>query len=191
MASFKTLAHRIFRNSTIRRTTIPTAAALDPGDRRRFLHPIRPNNNFHPPATSFPPPAVGLRNLMEKMTSRERILLDGLVAPAPAISVEETRKLVRLVEVVRLKTKLKEISRSCITYQEFVRICGEDCSDGDENYGAELAKRLDDSGAVIVLGNLVFLHPEQVRVLKPCQRLINIIQPKSKKLKTDELCKFN
>lgn len=103
---------------------------------------------------------------MEQLVSRDRILLDGLKPPAAGeldgLTVEETRKLVRLAEVVRMKRKLKEIPTSRITYREFVRICGEDNSDGDEDYGVELAKRLDESGAVIVLGNDVFLHPEQV-----------------------------
>lgn len=181
MASRKTLARRLFNASN--RLFFRNSAAgksnnlpLDPGDHaisRRFLH-RRPN--FPPPSTftrSLPPLPVGFGNVMEQLVSRDRILLDGLKPPTPAqipaelegLTVEETRKLVKLTEVVRLKRKLKEIPRSWITYQEFVRICGEDCADnnGDnENYGVELAKRLDHSGAVIVLGNFVFLDPEQM-----------------------------
>ena len=36
----------------------------------------------------------------------------------------------------------------------------------NEDQGAEFAKMLDDSGNVIVLGNVVFLRPEQVQFKK-------------------------
>ncbi|KAL0543002.1 hypothetical protein IC582_018088 [Cucumis melo] len=180
MASKKALPRRLFnaanrllfRNSPNPRPHISNNLPLDPGDHgifRRFLH-RKPN--FPPPSTFTRSLPVGLGNVMEQLFSRDRILLDGLKPPttAPAsvpselegLTVEETRKLVKLTEVVRLKRKLKEIPRSWITYQEFVRICGEDCWDDNEEYGVELAKRLDHSGAVIVLGNLVFLDPEQM-----------------------------
>ncbi|KAG7034389.1 Calcium uniporter protein 2, mitochondrial, partial [Cucurbita argyrosperma subsp. argyrosperma] len=172
MASTKTLARRLFNASNrLFYNTSANKLPLDPGDHgifRRFLHQ-RPN--FSPPSTftrSLPSLPIGFGNAMEHLVSRDRILLDGLKPPAPApgeldgLTVEETRKLVRLAEVVRMKRKLKEIPTSRITYREFVRICGEDNSDGDEDYGVELAKRLDESGAVIILGNVVFLHPEQI-----------------------------
>lgn len=176
MASKKALAHRLFTasnrllfNNNGESRTI-----------RRFLHR---RGDFSPAPSTFtrsliPQLPVGLGNVIREQlaggaVSRKRISLDGLMKPPEVeveaeagelkgLTVEETRKLVRLTEVVRMKRKLKEIPRKWITYREFVEICEEDCLDGDENYGVQLAKRLDDSGAVIVLGNLVFLDPEQV-----------------------------
>ena len=60
----------------------------------------------------------------------------------------------------KLKVKLREIPKTSISYSEFVRICVEGCKNEDQ--GAEFAKMLDESGNVIVLGNVVFLRPEQV-----------------------------
>ena len=64
----------------------------------------------------------------------------------------------------KLKAKLREIPKSSISYSEFVRVCVQGCENEDQ--GAEFAKMLDDSGNVIVLGNVVFLRPEQVPFFK-------------------------
>ncbi|TKY57744.1 Calcium uniporter protein 4 [Spatholobus suberectus] len=60
----------------------------------------------------------------------------------------------------KVKAKLRNVPESSIPYSEFLRICVESCENRDQ--GAEFAKILDDSGNVIVLGNAVFLRPEQV-----------------------------
>ncbi|KAL9666049.1 hypothetical protein QQ045_000371 [Rhodiola kirilowii] len=56
--------------------------------------------------------------------------------------------------------KLGWIRESWITYEKFVDICSEDC--GKEGLG--VVKILDQSGAVIVLGDMVFLHPQQEKM---------------------------
>lgn len=101
----------------------------------------------------------------------DRIRLDGLIPPASfeneryvsgcGISIDDARKIIRLSQVERLKTKLRNIPMSSISYSEFTRICVEDCGNNKEQ-GAEFAKLLDESGSVIVLGNIVFLRPDQV-----------------------------
>ncbi|KAF2283610.1 hypothetical protein GH714_012197 [Hevea brasiliensis] len=50
-----------------------------------------------------------------------------------------------------VKSRLREMENSWITYPEFVRICGEGYSDPEQ--GIRVAKRLDESGTVIVLGS--------------------------------------
>ncbi|KAJ4965734.1 hypothetical protein NE237_017583 [Protea cynaroides] len=108
--------------------------------------------------------------LMEKLngmnTSRDRLRLD-LLNPSPRrsdtldqISVEDARKLLRLSRLEMLKTNLRGIQKGCISYPEFIQICSDGCSSPDQ--GLESAKMLDQSGAVIVLGDVVFLRPDQV-----------------------------
>ncbi|KAK9136400.1 hypothetical protein Syun_015730 [Stephania yunnanensis] len=104
--------------------------------------------------------------LMEKLKGmnlgRDRLRLDGLVDPSTKkVSVEDARKLLRFSHMEMLKSKLKQIRKSCISYYEFIEICKEGSSLNPQQ-GLEFAKILDESGTVIVLGNVVFLHPQQI-----------------------------
>ena len=98
--------------------------------------------------------------------ARERIRLDGLrppemkSEPVEGFSVEDARKLLRLAQLERVKSRLRDVPKSWLPYSEYVDICVEGCSDPSQ--GLRFARMLDDSGTVIVLGDIVFLHPEQV-----------------------------
>ncbi|KAK7252887.1 hypothetical protein RIF29_37143 [Crotalaria pallida] len=99
--------------------------------------------------------------------TRTRIRLDGLAPPAPAPEkveeeregIEDARKLLKAAQMELVKSKLREIRKICIPVSEFMRICSENCTDQDQ--AARIAKMLDDSAVVIVLGDVVFLRPEQ------------------------------
>lgn len=203
MALRKTLAERLFNITKTSRRALTnyrissTAAAAsrisqnptrnnapDPGDNgvfRRFLHKAA---MFQP--TISP---VGGENLMEKLITidiaRDRIRLDGLCPPptmkaaekekekAEGLTVEEAKKVLRAVKMEMVKDRLRMIERNWIPYSEFVRVCEEACS--DRELGLQFAKSLDDAGNVIVLGNVVFLKPEQVNfvsILFPLKFLI-------------------
>ncbi|XP_023535414.1 calcium uniporter protein 4, mitochondrial-like [Cucurbita pepo subsp. pepo] len=126
-----------------------------------------------PPISELLSTSVG-NKLREKIggsnITGDRIRLDGLIPPASlenecsvsgcGISIDDARKIIRLSQVEKLKAKLRDIPRSSISYSEFTRICIDDCGNKDD--GAEFAKLLDKSGSVIVLGNIVFLRPDQV-----------------------------
>ncbi|KAK9108787.1 hypothetical protein Sjap_016847 [Stephania japonica] len=104
--------------------------------------------------------------LMEKLKGmnlgRDRLRFDGLVNPSmKKVSVEDARKLLRFSQMEMLKSKLRQIPKSCISYSEFIEICKEGSSLNPQQ-GLEFAKMLDESGTVIVLGNVVFLHPDQI-----------------------------
>lgn len=186
MAFRKTLAQRLFNitkvsNQTVAncrvssssiRTRVPPdpdkpAIGSDPGDKgifRRFLHK---GAAFQPELRS---PPIG-ENLLDKLKSmgiaRDRIRLDGLSPPPanvsaerPVVTVDHARKLLRVAQLEAVKTRLREIQQSWISYPDFVWVCSEGCSDPDQGLG--LAKMLDESGTVIVFGNNVLLRPEQV-----------------------------
>uniref|UniRef100_A0A5B6ZE30 Calcium uniporter protein C-terminal domain-containing protein n=1 Tax=Davidia involucrata TaxID=16924 RepID=A0A5B6ZE30_DAVIN len=103
-------------------------------------------------------------------TTGDRLRLDGL-SPPPAtakvpadtldgLSVLEATKILRVSQLEMLKSKLRQIPMNSISYSEFVQICVDGSSNRER--GLEFAKMLDESGNVIVLGNIVFLRPEQV-----------------------------
>ncbi|CAN0864412.1 Calcium uniporter protein 2, mitochondrial [Linum grandiflorum] len=156
MASKKTLADLLFklpRSSTIQSVTsrrIPqyrskSSIAPDPGDSsviRRLLTPEK---------------------LREFGVGRDRIRLEGLRPPLieNPVTVDDARKLLRLARLETVKSRLNDSAgRDWMLLSEFVRICGEVCSDPEE--GSRIARTLDESGTVLVLGDAVFLKPKQV-----------------------------
>ncbi|KAK4416284.1 Calcium uniporter protein 2, mitochondrial [Sesamum alatum] len=195
MAFKKTLAQRLFGISRISnralihcRVSSPCTAvqskalnhktnrlAPDPGDDaifRRHLH-------RHSAAASVEPRFLPtgeklLETLREMDIARDRIRLDGLrpAAPAPemTLSLKDAVKILRLSQLETVKSRLREIEKDCVSHPEFLEICATECSSVDQ--AEELAKVLDQSGSVIVLGNIVFLRPEQV--VKAIQGLIPI-----------------
>ncbi|XP_023533353.1 calcium uniporter protein 2, mitochondrial-like [Cucurbita pepo subsp. pepo] len=159
-------------------TTNTANIAHDPGDNavfRRFLHKR---------AVSKPAISPELRelaaagNMVEKFKSLgiapDRIRLDCLRPPAcgslaldsdrcnvkNGLTVEDARKLLKVARIEMVKWKLREIQKSWVPYSEFVRVCCQGCDDPVQ--GLEIARMLDESGTVIVLGNVVYLWPEQV-----------------------------
>ena len=67
--------------------------------------------------------------------------------------------MLRASQMEAARARLRAIPMSCIPYSEFVEICC-DASGGEQGVG--IARSLDESGAVIVLKNVVFLRPELV-----------------------------
>ena len=159
---------RISSSSLAVRTRVPKESgeariAPEPGDSRRFLHNaamIRPEIMQMPLGESL------IEKLREIDGSKDRIRLDGIAPPpateterTPGLTVEDTKKLLRAAQIEIVKTKLRETGKSWMTYEEFVGVCGEACSDLDQ--GGRIAKMLDDSANVIVLGDSVCIRPDQ------------------------------
>ncbi|KAM7264969.1 hypothetical protein ACFE04_002652 [Oxalis oulophora] len=76
------------------------------------------------------------------------------------VTVDDTKNLLKLARVAKLRAKLEEIPDAQISYSEFVRICVEESY--NKNQGMEFAKLLEERGNVIIMGNIVFLRPDQV-----------------------------
>ncbi|EAZ16589.1 hypothetical protein OsJ_32063 [Oryza sativa Japonica Group] len=131
-----------------------------PPERRRGSSPLaRPDPR--PRAPAFP-----------------RINLDGLVPPAPpqthptvareerasasavaGLTVEEARKVLRATQMEAARARLRASGAGTVPYAEFLRLC---CDAAGAESGASVARALDESGSVIVLGKTVFLRPEMV-----------------------------
>ncbi|XP_057491819.1 calcium uniporter protein 2, mitochondrial-like isoform X2 [Actinidia eriantha] len=191
MAFRRTLAQRLFNVSKKSNTILancrisspssavprPAKLAPDPGDDgvfRRFLQwrPIYQSAATSPEIRSLPRGEKLMEKLRGINIAGDRIRLDGLTPPPPPIeqetaaategifTVADARKLLRVSQLEVVKSKLRQIAKDHVPFAEFVEICSDGCSNGEE--GLELAKMLDQSGIVIVLGNIVFLRPEQV-----------------------------
>ncbi|XVF73693.1 hypothetical protein PTKIN_Ptkin13bG0002900 [Pterospermum kingtungense] len=161
-------------HNVLRREYVASPESGERGFFRRFFHRrvSGVSSPVFPEIFSVP---VG-EKLREKLRginiTGDRLRLDGLTLPPSLpsdmaagesvgnISVEDARKLLRISQMGKLKAKLREIPKSSISYHEFAQVCLEGC--GNEAQGLELAKMLDQTGNVIVLGNVVFLRPEQV-----------------------------
>ncbi|CAN4082810.1 unnamed protein product [Withania somnifera] len=144
----------------------PDKIAPDPGEGgyfRRSLH-----------RSSFSSRRISKLRGMD--IARDRLRLDGVISPPqtqqqsfPEIdtdseedkfTVADARKVLRLAQLEVVKSKLRQMSKDWITYPEFIQICNGACSNPDQALG--FAKMLDQSGIVIVLGNVVFLKPDKV-----------------------------
>ncbi|CAL9163700.1 calcium uniporter protein 2, mitochondrial-like [Musa acuminata AAA Group] len=101
-------------------------------------------------------PVWGDRRLAERIRGLcpDRISLDE-----KRVSLEEIRKVVRASQVAAARERLGATGESSVAYREFVRIC---CEASSSEQGLEMARSLDESGVVIVIGNIVFLRPEEV-----------------------------
>ncbi|PON36465.1 Coiled-coil domain containing protein 109, C-terminal [Parasponia andersonii] len=167
--------------SPLIRTVVPPNAATAKFHREYLTSPDSAEKGFFRRAldqsTARLPEFLSLpvgEKLREKLrgtdVTGDRLRLDCLSPPTPdpaaddslfdGLSVDDAKKILRLSHVEKLKSKLRAIPENSISYSEFFRICTEGCE--NENQGAEFARMLDESGNVIVLGNVVFLRPELV-----------------------------
>jgi hypothetical protein len=170
--SSQSLSNCRISSSSLQSRTPSTAAhrdiAPEPGDSttdgvfRRFLHK---RAVFQPEIGQRNPSSADglLQKLREMDIARSRIRLDGLSPPETeesTVEVKDVRKLLRAAQLEAVKSKLRKIPQSCVNYSEFIQMCGENCSDQEQ--AKKIAKILDDSATVIILGDVVFLKPEQV-----------------------------
>ncbi|KAL3629532.1 hypothetical protein CASFOL_026754 [Castilleja foliolosa] len=170
-----------------------TNLAPDPGDDgifRRYFH----HQSAAAPELRFLPTGEKLLEKLREMDfARQRIRLDCLrpetseeiESPEETISVKDAMKILKLSQIEMVKSRLRQIEKDFVTYPEFLEICAKDCSSIDQSL--EFAKMLDQSGTVIVLGNIVFLRPEQV--VKAIQGLIPVPthhSPRTKELQEME-----
>jgi len=140
---------------------------------RRFLQeqpafrPAVPPDRFMPLADRIRDLGVGV--------AFPRINLDGLVPPAaparreadlpPAsLTVEEARKVLRATQMEAARARIRASGAGAVPYAEFLRLC---CDAAGPDAGPSVARALDESGSVIVLGKTVFLRPDMVRSSPP------------------------
>uniref|UniRef100_A0A0E0CXK4 Calcium uniporter protein C-terminal domain-containing protein n=1 Tax=Oryza meridionalis TaxID=40149 RepID=A0A0E0CXK4_9ORYZ len=181
MAFRRTLARGIWAGKKANAAAAcPAAAAPKPPARRplpavddcptlAYLRP-RPGTIRYTTA-SVPLPAHCFPALPVSDQLFNRLRLDGLVPPTTAVTrppeeeevgvtVEEARKVARAAEMEVARARLRSNAQSVVSGSEFAALCV-DIAGGAEG-GRRLARALDDSGVVIVLGDAVFLRPDMI-----------------------------
>ncbi|KAK9067129.1 hypothetical protein SSX86_014454 [Deinandra increscens subsp. villosa] len=135
---------------------------------RRFLHrrPLYPSSPANLPETLRP----GGEKLLEKLKEMDIARNRARVQTQSQLTVADAKKILRASRIKMLKSKLRNSRRNHVSYDEFVQMCVDGCSSRDE--GVDLAKVLEDSASVIVIGNVVFLNPEQL--VKAINGLMNL-----------------
>jgi len=169
--SFKT--KKSFERAMVSKAVPPPPTALhessdDGGFLRRFLllrRSVYHSGSARLPELFFFPVGEKLRETLKGINSGVSLApatvpITGDAVCRGGMSVEDARKILRATQMEKVKARLRNVAESSVQYSEFLQICAEACENRDQ--GAEFAKILDDSGHVIVLGNSVFLRPEQV-----------------------------
>ncbi|KAM0039769.1 putative calcium uniporter protein [Helianthus debilis subsp. tardiflorus] len=158
---------RISSSSSAVQSMIPQnvdAVAPDPRVNSIFRRPLYLSSTMTMPKILRPSGEKLMETLKEMYIARNQIRLqtEGQLTTADA------EKILRASQMEALKLKLRSNQKSHVAYDEFIQICVDECSNRDQ--GVDLARVLDNSGSVIVLGNIVFLKPEQV--VKAINKLI-------------------
>ncbi|KAL8471938.1 hypothetical protein ACS0TY_029251 [Phlomoides rotata] len=182
VSSPSTATHSKALNRTSPRKMAPDS--FDDGVFRRYLHRQAAATTAPAARPFFPTGEKLLKKLREMDISRDRITLHG-VSPATAaeneapldrnLTVKDAVKILKLSHLELIKSRLRQVGEDRVSYSEFLEICSKECSSVDQ--AIEIAKLLDQSGSVIVLGNIVFLRPEQV--VKAITGLIPVHSPLS------------
>ncbi|KAK4780243.1 hypothetical protein SAY87_016349 [Trapa incisa] len=183
----KTLAQRLFGVSGISRRVVTggcrggsharsgaswsrRSIENDPGQNapfHRFLHRIP---WLMPELRPIPPGDGLMERLVDRHLPTGRVNMDGMIPSpppdgargdeSPMLTAQDARKLSRAAQMEAATARLREVREICIPYPEFVRVCGEGCPDPGQ--GAEIAKLIDESGYVVVFGDIVLLQPDMV-----------------------------
>nr|XP_016468947.1 PREDICTED: calcium uniporter protein 2, mitochondrial-like [Nicotiana tabacum] len=152
------------------------AGFIDSALFRRFLQKREINHAARLPKFLSIPMGDKLREKLRSMNvTGERIGFEGLAPPAlmtetanfpretiGRITVNDARKILRFSQLEKVKLRLRDMPINSISYSKFIEICSEVCSNKEQ--GLEFAKMLNDSGSVIVFGDVVLLRPHQVKI---------------------------
>ena len=83
-----------------------------------------------------------------------------------SVNAESTRKLFRVAQMESVRSRLRSVKDSCVSYKEFIRICEECCTDRDQ--AKLVAKMLDDSASVVVGLYCASLSAIHLSSFQPC-----------------------
>ncbi|KAJ0754247.1 putative calcium uniporter protein [Helianthus annuus] len=179
-------------SSVVQQMMVPTPDGVAPEKRDdsiflRFLQqrPLYLSSTANLPEILRPDGEKLLERLKELDIARNLVRLQT----KSQLTVVDAKKILRASQIKMLKSKLRSSRKNHVSYDEFIQMCLDECSNRDE--GVSLAKTLENSASVIVLGNVVFLKPEQVRysVVKAINGLMTIDDGPLKKLEEMELWK--
>ncbi|XP_062200316.1 calcium uniporter protein 2, mitochondrial-like [Phragmites australis] len=156
---------RLLQEQTAFRPAVPPDRFMPLADRIRdlgvgFAFPRINLDGLVPPAA--PPPTAA------------RAAAAAAAAPAASLTVEEARKVLRATQMEAARARLRASGAGAVPYAEYLRLC---CDAAGPDAGPSVARALDESGSVIVLGKTVFLRPDMV--VKAIEKAIPVRQTAS------------
>lgn len=171
---FTVLEHSHFPSTQTRKVPVTSPDPVTGDFFRRFIQKREINHVARLPEFLSIPVGEKLREKLRSMNiTGERITFEGIGPPAPSpapavlpaetigkITVNDAKKILKISQLEKVKSRLREIPMNSISYSAFVEICNEFSSNREQSL--DFAKMLDESGTVIVLGDVVFLCPHQV-----------------------------
>ncbi|KAH9618167.1 hypothetical protein KSS87_000264, partial [Heliosperma pusillum] len=115
-------------------------------------------------AVRRPPTPATARFLTSPTNSGEKSPETVAKAKPEEMSLEEVKKLMRLVDVEALKRKLAGEGKEVIGYGELLKACEGVGVARSVDEAAKLAKVLDEAGVVMLFRDKVYLHPHKLSV---------------------------
>ncbi|GLJ14947.1 hypothetical protein SUGI_0243930 [Cryptomeria japonica] len=78
------------------------------------------------------------------------------------LSVEETRKLLKVISLEGLKRGIEENGKECVSYKELLDMCKKWSFKATDEEASCIAKELEEAGVVLNFRGRVYLQPDQV-----------------------------
>ncbi|TVU32138.1 hypothetical protein EJB05_23857 [Eragrostis curvula] len=169
--------------AVLRRAVAQRCASSSPAyGLRRFMQeqpsfrPAVPPDRFMPLADQIRDlglgfPRINLDGLVPPAAPPAKAARDAAAAPPASLTVEEARKVLRATQMEAARERLRASGAGAVSYAEYLRLC---CDAAGPDAGPSVARALDESGSVIVLGKTVFLRPDMV--VKAIEKAIPVRQ---------------
>ncbi|GKV09550.1 hypothetical protein SLEP1_g21034 [Rubroshorea leprosula] len=103
--------------------------------------------------------------LLSSSASSSNVVATGVSDCKEGISLEEAKKLMRLVNVEELKRKLGMVGKEVIGYSELLEACQSIGVARSMEEAILFARVLDEAGVVLLFRDKVYLHPDKVMLL--------------------------
>ncbi|GLU11939.1 hypothetical protein SLE2022_286570 [Rubroshorea leprosula] len=100
--------------------------------------------------------------LLSSSASSSNVVATGVSDCKETISLEEAKKLMRLVNVEELKRKLGMVGKEVIGYSELLEACQSIGIARSVEEAILFARVLDEAGVVLLFRDKVYLHPDKV-----------------------------
>ncbi|KAH7427407.1 hypothetical protein KP509_10G043400 [Ceratopteris richardii] len=105
---------------------------------------------------------LGEQSSIPSLPCSESVLGDSSQDSSRSLSVDEARKLLKLVKLEDFKKRMHSIRKHCMPLMEVMQLCKQMGTAINDAEAEEIVKSLDEAGIVLVFRGNVFLQPRKV-----------------------------